>query len=421
MSIPFERSFASCNKSKYWSIINKVNPTEVYNKSHQKYWFHCFKCNHEFCITPAHVNEGKWCSYCNSGKLCEDMNCLFCLYKSFASNIYSMNWDNNKNGNIKPRHITRSCGKYYYFICQYGHSFKQKINYIANGKWCSICCNSKRLCLNNECLKCNNNSFASNPKSLYWDYTKNILIPRQVFKANNNKFWFICNNCNHSFDIALNHVNDGKWCKYCYGNDLCADDKCEFCLHKSFASCDKSIYWLIELNEGILPRQVCKKSGKKYWFKCDNCTNIFNIYLPDVSEGHWCSLCINKTEKQLYNILVSIYPTIISQFIPEWIKPKRFDFCIPELKIIIELDGPQHFRQVSNWISPKKQLENDIYKEKCANNYGYSIIRLLQEDVFNDTNNWLIKIQNNIQYIIDNPDVIHNIYISTNNEYENYL
>ena len=61
-----------------------------------------------------------------------------------------------------------------------------------------------------------------------------------------------------------------------------------------------------------------------------------------------------------------------------------FDFCIEELKIILELDGRQHFEQVMNWKTPEEQYENDKYKEKCANENGYSIIRLLQEDVFNE-------------------------------------
>jgi len=59
-----------------------------------------------------------------------------------------------------------------------------------------------------------------------------------------------------------------------------------------------------------------------------------------------------------------------------------FDFCIQEHKIIIELDGRQHFKQVSNWCSPEEQFENDKFKEDCANNNGYSVIRLLQHDVF---------------------------------------
>jgi hypothetical protein len=51
--------------------------------------------------------------------------------------------------------------------------------------------------------------------------------------------------------------------------------------------------------------------------------------------------------------------------------------------IIIELDGLQHFKQVSNWKSPDDNLINDKYKMKCVNENNYSIIRILQDDVYN--------------------------------------
>ena len=95
-----------------------------------------------------------------------------------------------------------------------------------------------------------------------------------------------------------------------------------------------------------------------------------------------------------------------------------FDFVIEENKIIIELDG-QHFKQVSNWKSPEIQLEKDIYKMKCANNNGFSVIRLLEEDVIKNKYNWLEEIKLNIKKII-NEKVVQNIFICKNNEYYSF-
>ena len=80
------------------------------------------------------------------------------------------------------------------------------------------------------------------------------------------------------------------------------------------------------------------------------------------------------------------YVNIVKGFRTNWCKNSNghilpYDFCIEENNIIIELDGAQHFRQVRNWKSPEEQFENDKYKEKCANENSYSVIRLLQEDV----------------------------------------
>jgi very-short-patch-repair endonuclease len=115
----------------------------------------------------------------------------------------------------------------------------------------------------------------------------------------------------------------------------------------------------------------------------------------------------------------NIFPTIIYQFKVEWCKKINylpFDFCIPEYKIIIEIDGPQHFIQVMNWRTPEKQFEIDKFKEKCANENGYSIIRILQTDVFNDTYDWLKELYETIEEL-KNGDEISNVYLCKNNEY----
>jgi len=103
--------------------------------------------------------------------------------------------------------------------------------------------------------------------------------------------------------------------------------------------------------------------------------------------GVGCPHCINKTEYKFLEILKTRYPTVQRQFKAEWCKQKRclpFDFVIEEHKVIIELDGPQHFKQVANWRSPELQQQQDLFKTKCANENGYSIIRVLQTDVAND-------------------------------------
>ena len=125
----------------------------------------------------------------------------------------------------------------------------------------------------------------------------------------------------------------------------------------------------------------------------------------------------------MYEKLKLKYSSTQHNFRVDWCKKIRclpFDFCIEERKIIIELDGAQHFKQIMNWKTPKEQFENDKYKEKCANNNGYSIIRLLQEDVLNDKYDWKTEIVNNIEKIkIDS--IIQNIYMCKNNEYDDFI
>jgi very-short-patch-repair endonuclease len=144
-------------------------------------------------------------------------------------------------------------------------------------------------------------------------------------------------------------------------------------------------------------------------------------------QGRGCPLCVNKTEAKLYGQLVKKYPTLLKQYKPEWSvntlkKTNRklpFDFCIPEYKIIIELDGLQHFMQVANWNSPAETFEMDKFKEERAIEHNHTVIRLLQDDVFNDKFDWLVELCDAIEEIKANPDITH-IYICKNNEYDCY-
>ena len=106
---------------------------------------------------------------------------------------------------------------------------------------------------------------------------------------------------------------------------------------------------------------------------------------------------MNKTEQKLQDHLLIDFPLLQRECTPQWSNKKRYDFIIPELQIIIELDGPQHFIQISNWETPDTQFTNDLEKTMIALDNGYSVIRIIQEDVLNDTYDWYNELYTIIQ------------------------
>ena len=58
-----------------------------------------------------------------------------------------------------------------------------------------------------------------------------------------------------------------------------------------------------------------------------------------------------------------------------------------------------------------------MYKMKCANENGYSMIRIVQEDVFKDKYDWLQELLENINKIVLEKKV-QNIYICKKDEYK---
>lgn len=66
----------------------------------------------------------------------------------------------------------------------------------------------------------------------------------------------------------------------------------------------------------------------------------------------------------------------------------RFDEELTILKAMLELDGPHHFTQISNWRGPEETMINDVIKMKRATTNGFSGLRLYQPDVFSDSIDW---------------------------------
>jgi hypothetical protein len=107
--IPFEKSFASSDKAKYWSDKNELKPEQVALQSNKKFWFNC-SCGHEFEKILSTIIKNTWCSYCCIPiiKLCSDNACIQCFNNSFASCEKSKLW--SYKNDIQPRNISKKCG-----------------------------------------------------------------------------------------------------------------------------------------------------------------------------------------------------------------------------------------------------------------------------------------------------------------------
>ena len=324
----------------------------------------------------------------------------------------------------KPDEVSLNSHKKFWFDCECGHTFESSLLNINQGNnWCPYCSKpSQKLCDNDNCKSCFDNSFASHPKSMYWSNV-NEITPRQVFRgADRKKFKFNCE-CGHKLEMVVKNITSkGHWCSYCSHQKLCENKECSMCWENSFASIERSKYLH---DKNINPRILFKSINKIFDFDCDLCNKVFKCQLSDVTKGTWCSFCVNKTEQILFDKLKESYITLERQYKIEWCKNSKsnrylpFDFVIKERKIIIELDGKQHFEQIGKWQSPFETRKNDLYKMKCGNENGYSVIRILQKDVYYNKYHWLSELINNIEKI-SKEMIVQNIYMCKNNEYKDF-
>ena len=90
----------------------------------------------------------------------------------------------------------------------------------------------------------------------------------------------------------------------------------------------------------------------------------------------------SESEKKAYDFLSQYVPYNI--FRQHWIENYRVDFFIPELDLIIEIDGKHHLQQV----------EYDANRDKALKALGYKTIRHPAESVY--TQKGLFELYNKI-------------------------
>jgi len=353
----------------YWHDDNPKTPQEVFMNTQTKYKFNCDACPHIFSSRLGHIVNGHWCPYCANRALCEkSLTCPTCLPKTF-------------------------------------HSFEGK---RPNGI----------------------------PTVEYW-HEDNHKKPHEEFMNSDKKYKFNCDACPHIFSSRLGNIVRGHWCPYCSNppKKLCDDTlSCQSCLKKTFHSFDgKTPYgnkvldcWNKENHKK--PHEVFMCSGTKYKFNCDACPDIFSSALCDVVTGSWCPTCKNKTEKLVLEFLQNKFSKkdVKRQFKHEKVKNIRelpFDICLLPHKIIIEVDGMQHFKNHCHFKSHAvEQCERDCKKMKIIFEEGYSVIRIVQQEVwFEKTRDVMLnKLKESIQECINSDFPIIRYVSMDENIYMNH-
>ena len=351
------------------------------------------KIHGEFLQLPSHHLNGSGCKRCsNSGENKKYTNCEF-LEKTKI--IHGDKYDYSKTNYLDSKTDI-------IIICKIHGEFTQKATTHLSGCGCKKC----GILTTANKQRSNKEEFIKKAIEIHgdkFDYSKVEYIDVDTHTT------IICKEHGDFEQTPYCHITKAICCRKCCGNyQYTSEEFIEKLKNKRGDTYNYNKVEYINSKNNIIIE--CKKHGD------------FLQQPGNHLQGAGCPLCINKTETILYEKLKLHYPSVVLQFKQEWcknIKCLPYDLCIPEYKIIIELDGAQHFRQVSNWQTPEKQFETDKYKETCANNNNYSVIRLLQEDVLYDTYDWMSKLCESIEEIKCGGEII-NIYLCQYNEYANY-
>lgn len=148
--------------------------------------------------------------------------------------------------------------------------------------------------------------------------------------------------------------------------------------------------WMIPYFQGgyeEAKNYTCMDSRHSLFFKCPDCGQVFtkkikiqNLYRYHEKRCPKCGDGVTYPNKIMFNILGQLGLKAETEYCPEWISPKRYDFHIPSMDLIIEMDGGLgHGNSLYNtrhYDSPEQTLEVDKYKEEVAKQHNKKVIRI---------------------------------------------
>jgi len=118
-----------------WDPIKngELKPKDVTPHSNLKAWWVC-KRGHSWFAVISSRTKGSSCPYCSGRKPIMGETDLATLNPELA-----MEWDVDKNGLLKPEHVTEFSHKEVWWTCINGHSWKARVYSRANGCGCPYC------------------------------------------------------------------------------------------------------------------------------------------------------------------------------------------------------------------------------------------------------------------------------------------
>jgi len=335
----------------------------------------------------------------------------------------SKEWHPTLNGDKQPSQFTKDSNFKAYWLCPNKcskgclHEYQSTISNRTGGSGCPYCSKPiKEICIHNSIL-------ITHPEiAKEWHPTKNEnLYPDKISHGSKNEnIWWLCpktctEGCIHEYKSTPNNrcgINKQN-CPFCCNQQIC--------IHSSIVYTHPNIAkeWHLTKNDNKTPCQFSKgNTSNNIWWICNE-KHEYKALIKNRTNGSGCPNCKHKTEMKLTEYLNKYMPDNITQ--ERKLCPGRsYDNISHSCKLVVELDGPQHFVNIPLWKNDsEKNQDIDVYKMKEAIYKGYRIIRILQEDVLKNNEAWLDKYLkpflekgNSVEYISPYNQNIYNGHIT---------
>lgn len=210
-------------------------------------------------------------------------------------------WDNEKNGKLRPDLVSYGSSKTVWWICEKGHSYQSIIYSRINGTGCPYCANQKILRGYNDL------------ETLYpelvkeWDYKKNCKNPYEISPNSSKKYWWLCSN-NHSWEISAYSRTHGSGCPYCARQKTILGYNDLKTVNPKLAK-----QWNKIKNINLSPEEVMANSHQKVWWICEK-GHEWEAAVVDRNLGNGCPYCSNQKILIGYNDLATVKPELLKEW-----------------------------------------------------------------------------------------------------------
>lgn len=217
-------------------------------------------------------------------------------------------WDFEKNNElgIDICKMTKGMKRVAWWICpECNSSYQSIIINKVKGYGCPYCAGRQ---VNHT------NSLASlNPKlASEWHPTKNDeLTPHDVTRGQKEKFWWVCDECNHDYDSTIYNRLNNHGCPYCSGRKINKEDSI-------------AILYPILLDEwdfkkngeiGLDVYKISRCSNQKAWWNCKQCQGSWDAAVATRTKGHGCPYCMGQ-KPTIESCLFKTNPKLSSEWHP---------------------------------------------------------------------------------------------------------
>lgn len=377
--------------------LNELTPSEIGFAANRKFWFKCPRGIHESrAYSPNNlIHKGRTakCPQCESiGQFIID---------TYGENGIEMYWSTKNK--VDPFLLRKGSREKAWFKCtekEYHEDYLMPANNFYNGQRCPYC-NSVKIHPKDSFAQWCIDNIDKDFLNKYWS-PRNTLDPFKIAKRYEGKIYIKCTQVEYheDYETTCSRFVAGKRCPFCAGKKVHRLDsvavKYPIILE----------YW--SSKNAKTPYEYLPKSWAKVWFNCKKHGEYKSTISSFTNSIYHCPKCANENIVSSYQKMVNEFLDDINiSYLREYncnlkpVNPKTghilpYDVEIPAHKMIIEINGMQHYKicgitklnASSEGISLEESLKytqwKDEYKRKYAIDNGYNYLAI-PYTAFNDS------------------------------------